>query len=172
MQLSDRVTGLFMVALGSLAAYGGSRLPPVPGQQIGPNVFPLVVGIGLAICGAMIALRIGRRYEDEAEADLARLTAQNVMEADIAVRVPGWFSLKALVPPDLLLFYVVAVDALGFLPTAAVMVLTASLALGAHVRLAVPLAIAAPLFVNLVFAKLLRVPLPSGLLPLPWLGLP
>ena len=35
-----------------------------------------------------------------------------------------------------------------------------------------PLAIAAPLFVNLVFAKLLRVPLPSGFLPLPWLGLP
>jgi hypothetical protein len=29
-----RVTGLFIVALGGLAAYGGSRLPPVPGQQI------------------------------------------------------------------------------------------------------------------------------------------
>jgi putative tricarboxylic transport membrane protein len=41
MHLPDRVTGLFMVALGGLAAYGGSRLPPVPGQQIGPNVFPL-----------------------------------------------------------------------------------------------------------------------------------
>jgi putative tricarboxylic transport membrane protein len=33
-------------------------------------------------------------------------------------------------------------------------------------------AIGAPLFVNLVFLKLLRVPLPSGLLPMPWLGLP
>ena len=52
MQLSDRVTGLFLVALGGVAAYGGSRLPPVPGQQIGPNVFPMVVGIGLAICAA------------------------------------------------------------------------------------------------------------------------
>jgi len=72
MQLSDRVTGLFMVALGGLAAYGGSRLPPVPGQQIGPNVFPLVVGIGLAICGGMIAFGIGRGYEEEAEADLAK----------------------------------------------------------------------------------------------------
>jgi putative tricarboxylic transport membrane protein len=34
MHLPDRVTGLFIVALGGLAAYGGSRLPPVPGQQI------------------------------------------------------------------------------------------------------------------------------------------
>ena len=172
MQLSDRVTGLFMVALGSLAAYGGSRLPPVPGQQIGPNVFPLVVGIGLAVCCAMIALRIGRRYEDEAEADLARITAHSVMEVDKADRAPWWYGLKALVPPALLLFYVVAVDALGFLPTAAAMAFTASMALGARPQLAIPLAIAAPLFVNLVFAKLLRVPLPSGLLPLPWLGLP
>jgi putative tricarboxylic transport membrane protein len=34
--------------------------------------------------------------------------------------------------------------------------------------LAVPLAIAAPLLVHLVFYKLLRVPLPAGLLPAPW----
>ena len=74
----------------------------------------------------------------------------------------------ALVPPALLVFYVFAVDRLGFLPTAAAIVLTASLALGARLRLAVPLAIGAPLFVHLVFAKLLRVPLPSGLLPAPW----
>jgi putative tricarboxylic transport membrane protein len=53
-----------------------------------------------------------------------------------------------------------------------VMVLITSLALGARLRLAIPMAIGAPLLVNLIFSKLLRVPLPSGLLPLPWLGLP
>jgi putative tricarboxylic transport membrane protein len=177
MQLSDRVTGLFMVALGGLAAYGGSRLSPVPGQQIGPDVFPLVVGIGLAICGGMIAFGVGRHYEEEAEADLAKITGQitgqmstETGEADAPSA--WWRGLKALVPPALLLFYVLAVDRLGFLPTAAVMVLVTSVALGARLRLAVPLAIGAPPFVNLVFSKLLRVPLPSGLLPLPWLGLP
>ena len=173
MQLSDRVTGLFMVVLGGLAAYGGSRLPPVPGQQIGPNVFPLLVGIGLAICGGMIAFGIGRRYEEEAEADLAKITSQVAAETGETDQPHGWWrGLKALVPPALLLFYVLAVDRIGFLPTAAVMVLTVSLALGARLRLAIPLAIGAPLFVNLVFLKLLRVPLPSGLLPMPWLGLP
>ncbi len=74
----------------------------------------------------------------------------------------------ALVPPGLLLFYVLAVDRLGFLVTAAAIVLMASLALGARLRLAVPLAIGAPLFVHLVFSKLLRVPLPPGLVPAPW----
>jgi putative tricarboxylic transport membrane protein len=173
MQLSDRVTGVFMVALGGLAAYGGSRLSPVPGQQIGPNVFPLVVGIALAICGGMIAFGVGRHYEEEAEADLAKITGQIATDTAGADGPSAWWrGLKALVPPALLLFYVVAVDRLGFLPTAAVMVLITSLALGARLRLAVPMAIGAPLLVNLIFSKLLRVPLPSGLLPLPWVGLP
>jgi len=173
MQLPDRVTGPFMIALGAMAAYGGWRLPPVPGQQIGPDVFPLVVGIGLAICGGMIALGIGRHYEEEAEADLAKITG-HIETGTGAADAPSswWRGLMALVPPALLLFYVVAVDRLGFLPTAAVMVLITSLALGARLRLAIPMAIGAPLFVNLVFLKLLRVPLPSGLLPLPWIGLP
>ena len=173
MQLSDRVTGLFMVALGGLAAYAGSRLAPVPGQQIGPNVFPLVVGIGLAVCGGLIAFGVGRHYEEEAEADLAKISGQ-IATGTGAADIPSawWRGLKALVPPALLLFYALAVDRLGFLPTAAAMVLITSLALGARLRLAVPMAIGAPLLVNLIFSKLLRVPLPSGLLPLPWLGLP
>jgi putative tricarboxylic transport membrane protein len=173
MRLSDRATGLFMVALGALAAYGGSRLPPVPGQQIGPEVFPLVVGSGLVICGAMIAVGIGRHYEEEAEADLAKITGQFATETDAVDQPRAWWrGLKALVPPALLLFYVLVVERLGFLPTAAAIVLITSLALGARLRLAVAMAIGAPIVVNLVFAKLLRVPLPSGFLPLPWLGLP
>ena len=51
----------------------------------------------------------------------------------------------ALMPPGLLLFYVLTVDRLGFLPTAGVMVLMRPLALGARLRLAIPLAIVAPL---------------------------
>jgi putative tricarboxylic transport membrane protein len=116
---------------------------------------------------------IGRHYEEEAEADLAKITGQIAMESGEVDEPPAWWrGLKALVPPALLLFYVLAVERLGFLPTAAAMVLVTSLALGARLRLAVPLAIGAPLFVNLVFSKLLRVPLSSGLLPLPWVGLP
>jgi putative tricarboxylic transport membrane protein len=165
MQLSDRTTGLFLVALGAVTAYAGSRLPPVPGQQIGPNVFPLVVGIGLGLCGALIALGIGHHFEEEAEADLA---AHSDAGAAPAQRPWWWRGLLTLVPPGLLVFYVLAVDRLGFLATAAALVLVAAMALGARLRLAVPLALVAPIFVHLVFSKLLRVPLPDGLIPVPW----
>jgi putative tricarboxylic transport membrane protein len=162
MQLSDRVTGLFLTALGTGAAYGGWLLPPVPGQQIGPNVFPMVVGFGLILCGALIALGIGHSFEEEVELEPAAPGAEPPPP-------PGWArSLTALIPPGMLLFYVFTVDRLGFVITAATMVFTVAIALGARLRLAIPLAMVAPLFVHLVFSKLLRVPLPQGLIPLPW----
>jgi putative tricarboxylic transport membrane protein len=43
-----------------------------------------------------------------------------------------------------------------------------STALGARWKLALPLALLAPIGVHLIFSKLLRVPLPPGVLPMPW----
>ena len=164
MQLSDRVTGAFLVALGGITAYAGSKYPPVPGQQIGPEVFPVVIGLSVALCGLLIAFGIGSRLEAEAEADLAAHGGENVAEE---VRGP-LYSLRVLIPPALLVFYVLVVDRLGFVPTAAIIVFIVSLTLGARLKLAIPLAVLAPMGVHLVFYKLLRVPLPEGLLPMPW----
>ena len=165
MQLSDRITGAFLIGLGAVAAYGGSRLPPVPGQQVGPNVFPMVVGIGLALCGLMIMFGLGHRFEEEAEADLAAHVDRGLADSSKLGELGG---LRALLPPLLLIFYVFAVDTLGFLPTAAVMVFATAVALKAPLRLALPLALAAPVVVQLIFLKLLRVPLPAGLVPTLW----
>lgn len=165
MQFSDRITGSFIATLGVLAAYGGSRLPPVPGQDIGPSAFPIVIGIGLILCGVLIALGIGHSFEEEAEADLAAVEGP---PQHAQTTKPLIYRLRALLPPGLLLFYVVAVDRLGFVPTAAVMILAGALAFGAKLRVALPLAAIAPIAIHLVFYKLLRVPLPAGLLPMPW----
>jgi putative tricarboxylic transport membrane protein len=165
MRLSDRITGSFVATLGVLATYGGSQLPPVPGQDVGPSAFPMVIGIGLILCGAMIALGIGHSFEEEAEADLAAVEGPPQRAQPAA---PPIFKLRALLPPGLLLFYVYAADRLGFVPTAAVMIFAASVAFGARLRVALPLAILAPVAIHLIFYKLLRVPLPPGLLPMPW----
>ena len=162
MRLPDRVTGLFLVGLGSLAAYGGSLLPPVPGQPVGPNVFPIVIGIGLALCGLMIAFGIGHTFEEEPE----------LVPLEPGQQTPPprgkLYGLRALLPPALLLFYVLAAERLGFILSAGLIVLVTSTALGARLKLAIPLAILAPIGVHLIFAKLLRVPLPIGLIPMPW----
>ncbi len=166
MQVSDRVTGFALVVLGLAAAYGGSRLPPVRGQQIGPDVFPMVVGIGLALCGVMVAFGIGRRFEEPAEADIVAPASDAGAKANWPWR--ALLGLRILLPPALLMFYVAAADRLGFIVTAAAIVLAAALAFGGALRLALPLAALAPFGVHLLFAKLLRVPLPEGLLRAPW----
>jgi len=161
MRLPDQVTGLFLVGLGTAAAYGGWLLPPVPGQPVGPNVFPLVIGSGLALCGLAITFGIGRTFEEEEEII--------PLEAGQAQPPTGkLYGLRALLPPALLLFYVAAADRLGFIVTAALIVFVTSSALGARWKLSLPLAVLAPIAIHLIFSKLLRVPLPAGLLSMPW----
>ena len=161
MRLPDQVTGLFLVGLGAAAAYGGCLLPPVPGQPVGPNIFPLVIGSGLALCGLAITFGIGRTFEEEEEII--------PLEAGQARPPTGkLYGLRALLPPALLLFYVVVADRLGFIITAALIVYATSTALGARWKLSLPLAVLAPIAIHLIFSKLLRVPLPAGLLPMPW----
>ena len=162
MRLPDRVTGLFLVGLGAAAAYGGWQLPPVPGQPVGPNVFPLVIGSGLALCGLAIAFGIGHSFEEEEE----------LIPVEGGQPTPPptgkFYGLRALLPPALLLFYVAVADKLGFIITAALIVFVTSTALGARWKLSLPLAVLAPIGIHLIFSKLLRVPLPAGLLPMPW----
>lgn len=154
MKLSDRMSGGILVALGIAAAWFGSRLPGVPGQDVGPAVFPMVVGGGLVLCGALVAFGIGQGFEAPEEQDP---TPRHPL-----------YGLRALLPPALLVLYVLVAEPLGFLPTAAIMIGIAAYALGASWRLLLPLALIAPFGVHAVFAKLLRVPLPDGVLPAPW----
>lgn len=161
MRIPDRVSGLFLVGLGAAAAYGGWKLPPVPGQPVGPNVFPLVIGTGLALCGLAIAFGIGHSFEEE--------EAIVPYEAGEAPALRGkLYGLRALLPPALLLFYVLVADRVGFILTAAIIVFVTATALGARWKLALPLTVLAPIAIHLIFSKLLRVPLPIGLLPMPW----
>jgi putative tricarboxylic transport membrane protein len=125
-------------------------------------VFPLVIGTGLALCGLAIAFGIGHSFQEEEE--LIPDEGGQPKQAP-----PGrFYGLRALLPPALLLFYVAVADRLGFILTAGLIVFVTSTALGARWKLSLPLAVLAPIGVHLIFSKLLRVPLPAGLLPMPW----
>ena len=63
-----------------------------------------------------------------------------------------------------LVAYVLVVDAVGFHITAAALLLAWSRLLGASWRLALPVALTATIVIHLAFYKLLKVPLPWGLL--------
>ena len=172
MKVSDRATGAMLVGLGAAAYWGGSLLPPVPGQQVGPDVFPMVIGAALVACGVLIMLGVGRTFEEEeavvtsATGDVAKAAALEPQRGFVSAWLhDGW---KVLIPPAALFFYYFASERLGFWITAALMIFTLAWSQGAKVKWAVALAVVAPAVVHLVFYKLLRVPLPIGLLKFPW----
>ena len=172
MKLPDRVIGLMRVVLGVLVYWGGSLLPPVPGQQVGPDVFPMLIGAGLAICGGLIIAGVGRTFEEEEE--IVTSESGEVAKAEEVAPKRGFVEdffndgWKVLVPPGSLFFYYFASERLGFWITATVMIFVLAWAQGAKIKWAVSLAFIAPVFVHLVFYKLLRVPLPAGILNFPW----
>ena len=74
-----------------------------------------------------------------------------------------------LLIPLSLVFYIGVSEPLGFLPTAFVLLLALFLTFRTRVMVALPVAMASALLIHTIFYKLLKVPLPWGILtPLAW----
>jgi putative tricarboxylic transport membrane protein len=165
MRISDRVSGLLLVVLGAAVYYGGSLLPPVPGQQVGPSVFPMVIGAALAMCGALIFFGIGQHFE-EAEKVVVSFDGKS---EEVKSQKDTWITkLKMFMPVLAICFYAFASEKLGFWLTSSLMLALLSWSMGAKPRYMALLVVIVPTLVHLIFYTMLRVPLPRGLLAFPW----
>jgi len=122
----------------------------MPGQKFGPAWFPGLIAVGLILCGALLAV-------------------QGVRNGAAVVVLPTWLrSARATLGVASvvagLLFYVVAADKLGFYLTALLIQLVWMRTFGASWRLTIPVAVVATVVIHLSFYKLLRIPLPRGIL--------
>jgi putative tricarboxylic transport membrane protein len=126
--------------------------PPMPGQKYGPAWFPGLIAGGLVICGALLVVSRLRAATTEALFTLPDWTRRARPAARVASVIAG------------LLAYIALVDLLGFHIIATALLLAWSRLLGASWRLALPVSIMAALVIHLAFYKLLKVPLPWGLL--------
>lgn len=152
MKVNDALSGAALVVLGAVVLWHIQGFPPMPGQKYGPAWFPGLIAGGLILCGALLV--IGRLRTGTSEPALA---------------IPDWMRRARPVAGVAsvltgLLLYVWVVDRVGFHLVAAALLLAWSRLLGASWRLAVPVAIAATVIIHLAFYKLLKVPLPWGLL--------
>jgi putative tricarboxylic transport membrane protein len=122
----------------------------MPGQKFGPAWFPGAIAAGLGLCGAL-------------------LVASGVRSGAPALQLPPWLSrLRPLAGVAAviggLLFYILAADKLGFHLTGVLLLAFWMRLLGASWRIAGVVALLATVAIHLSFYKLLRVPLPWGLL--------
>ena len=148
MRFHDTFIGLLLALLGAGVAGQASTFPPAPGHGPGAGAFPLVLGLGLAGCGVVLAI-VGRR---EAGAWLAfEVGARRFASVRNAVLVPL-----------ALLAYALVVETAGFFLTSFVLLAGLFLAFGVRRSWIVPLAAGVTLALHGAFYSVLRVPLPWG----------
>jgi putative tricarboxylic transport membrane protein len=150
-QRIDRWLGLALALLGMAVFWSSRDFPAVPGQKVGAGFLPGLVGIGLLLCAVGLLLRSRR----------APATAPEVQEAEQEGERYG----AAAVIVAVALAYIFLADWLGFLILAPVGLLAVFLALGVRLQPALLWALGGTVVVHVGFYKLLRVPLPWGLLP-------
>jgi putative tricarboxylic transport membrane protein len=155
-KLNDAVWGVLLLLLSTALLIHVQSFPRIPGQNVGPGLFPGLLAVGFGICGVIL---IGRGVR-------ARLAAP---ERSPWVLLPAWIRS----PPQVLafavligvnLFYVLAVERLGFIPTGIVYLAALTWILRVPLVRVIPIAILMTLAIHYCFYKLLKVPLPWGLL--------
>lgn len=155
----DRWIGLGLILLGSVVFWSGRGFPDVPGQKLGAAFLPMLVGAGLALCGALLALRTMR-------AGAASRAAPGPDRVD-GVSVP--VAAQERIGPPLVVIgtvaaYIALAPSLGFLLVAPACLAVLLRTLGSSWRGALIWAVLGTVVVHFAFYKLLRVPLPWGVL--------
>jgi putative tricarboxylic transport membrane protein len=151
MRLHPALLGLIFIALAA-AFFGWTfTFPAFAGQRYGPELFPRVIALGIAACALVLLLRGWRQ----------RGRGTPWFTADPALReARGLASFLAML--GAVVFYLLAAERLGFLPTAALIVGALAGWFGARWWVALLTGVAAAALVQWFFGSLMRVPLPRG----------
>ncbi|MES2633553.1 MAG: tripartite tricarboxylate transporter TctB family protein [Pseudomonadota bacterium] len=155
MKFNDAIFGLLFVALGGAVLFAVRGYPTIPGQQVGPALFPGLIAVGLCVAGLILIVK-----------GIKARAAHPWMEWEDWVRSPRHVAALAVLIGSIV-FYIVAANWLGFLPTAFLILMAMLLVLRVRIGVALVVAVVATLVIHFAFYKLLRVPLPWGLLT-PW----
>ena len=152
MKLSDAVFGLLLLALGAAVIAIVSSYPTIAAQRVGPALFPGLIAIGLVIGGLILIVRGWR----------ARATVP-------WIRFEPWVHSPRHVAGALgvigsVLFYILAANWLGFLLTSLIILSVLFRLFGVALGRSIVIAAIATFVIHFAFYKLLRVPLPWGVL--------
>lgn len=156
MKLNDAVWGALLIFFSAAVLTHVQSYPAIPGQKVGPALFPGLLAVAMAVCAVLL---IGKGLAARAHGgDRARW-----------VELEGWtrsrrhlLAFGAVIGVNL--FYILLVDRIGFIVTGIVYLGTLFAIFGVRPRWIAPIALVAVLGIHYAFYKLLRVPLPWGLL--------
>jgi len=159
-RFNDAITGAVLVVFAVAEIAYTRTFPSLHGQAYGPDLFPMLIGVGLFGCGCVLILRglLARReqrMESGGQASASWLDLSNVAESSNA-------RLNAALVVLFLVLYIVLSDFIGFIPISFITISTLLYRLGSSLISSCVIAIIATAVIQFLFAKILLVPLPAG----------
>jgi putative tricarboxylic transport membrane protein len=151
MRFNDAVVGFAFILLAGAMIAMTFTFPPFPGQKYGPSLFPRIIGGGIILFSLLLMLREWRGG------------GRPLLVLDGWARRPGRLASFALMLAAMV-FYLLASEPLGFMPTAFLIQLGLFLWFGVRPVTALIVAVVMTIAVQYFFGNLMRVPLPRGIL--------
>ena len=154
MRVNDAVIGLIIIVLSTFIIIEARSYPALPGVPYGPDLFPTVIA-GAMILGGIILIFKGLRN--------VKITGWYKLE-DWA-RVPRTYMTLAMIALSLF-FYILFSEMLGFMITSVVILFSLLLwtRRGNNTVSSLVISISFSVLIFVVFAKLMRIPLPAGIM--------
>jgi len=153
-KVNDAVWGALLLLLSAALLVHVQSFPKIPGQQVGPALFPGIVAVALGVCAVLLVLKgfAARRAGGE--------------RADW-IDFEDWtrhrrYVVAFLATIGVNVFYIFAVDRLGFLITGTAYLAVLLVVYGVARKWILPIAVIVTLVIHYAFYKLLKVPLPWG----------
>jgi putative tricarboxylic transport membrane protein len=151
-KINDAVFGALLLVLGLAVLVHVQSFPKIPGQNVGPALFPGSIAAVLVVC-ALLLIVSGVRSRAQAPWFEALPWLGSPRHAAALVAVIGST-----------IAYIVLANAVGFLIVAPLALVAMFIAFGVRPVTAVVVAVVGTLVIWYAFYKLLRVPLPWGVL--------
>ena len=156
MKLNDAVWGALLIFFSAAILVHVQSFPTIPGQKVGPALFPGLLAVALAVCAVLLIVNgIASRAEGGERARWLELDGWTRSRRHVRAFI-------AVVGVNV--FYILLVETLGFILTGTVYLALLFIVFGVKKRLVVPLALGLTLGIHYAFYTLLRVPLPWGVL--------
>jgi putative tricarboxylic transport membrane protein len=152
MRINDAIFGAIFALLGAVILLHVQSFPNIPGQQYGAAIFPGLVAAGFVVCGLLLVVSGFRARTEQpwfAAGPWLRMPRQVVAVTAIVLGVA---------------VYLLLAERVGFLIVAPALLLAWFRALGVRWPVALIGAVVTTLVMWYAFYKLLRVPLPWGVL--------
>lgn len=157
MKVNDTLSGLLIGSVAAVVYLHAGTFPTLTDQNVGPSLFPELIAAGLMVCAIILVARGVRTIGKEK-----------------LLGMPWWMGANRITfgfvaIPLVLVLYVAVSESLGFIVTAMLVLLALFRIFRVSAGAAFIVAVTGALGIHFIFYKILKVPLPWGILsPVAW----